>query len=142
MTKRFSCMAAVALLGSACADAPKAPPKAKAETPIAGQLLALTQCPMRIAEARAWVDLAPGAGRDPRNLHVAVKFEKADQTGLVLRSEASTAETLVLELRISDTSQEAGGARYLEPAPSPLYRRIVLRCHGGDVRVLSDIGQG
>ena len=105
------------------------------------QLLALTQCPLRISEARAWVSRFPGQPQVASDLHVSLNLLN-DATALILRSEASTSETLVLEMRISETSATPGRIVYREAAPIPIYRRVVFRCHGGDVHVIQTIEKG
>ena len=102
------------------------------------QLLALTQCPLRIAAARAWVTHFPGQHQVASDLHVSADLLN-QATALILRSDASTGDTLVLDMRISETSATPGRIVYRETPPSPLYRRVVFRCHGGDVHVIQTI---
>jgi hypothetical protein len=104
----------------------------------AGQLLALSQCPLRIAAARAWVSHLPGQRQVATDLHVSADLLN-HATAVILRSDASTPETLVLEMRISEDSTTPGRIVYREAAPKPLYRQVVFRCHGGDVHIIQPI---
>jgi hypothetical protein len=126
----------LACLAAACA-APAKPVKSM-QPGSAGQLLALTQCPLRIAGARAWVTYLPGQRHVAGDLHVSANLLN-NATALILRSDASTPETLVLEMRITEDSTTPGRIAYREPAPAPLYSRVVFRCHGGDVHVIQTI---
>jgi hypothetical protein len=103
-----------------------------------GQLLALTQCSLRIAEARAWVTHPPGRRDVADDLHVSANLLN-NATAVILRSDASTADTLILEMRFADDGVTPGRVVYREPAPKPLYSRVVFRCRGGDVHVIQKI---
>jgi hypothetical protein len=127
-------LAALAALGLAGCAAPSKP----SQPGSTGQLLALTQCPLRVAEARAWLTHLAGQRETVEDLHVSARLLN-DATALILRSDASTADTLILEMRISEDSTTPGRIVYRERAPTPLYSRVVFRCHGGDVHVISDI---
>ncbi|MBI1361286.1 MAG: hypothetical protein GC155_13495 [Alphaproteobacteria bacterium] len=103
-----------------------------------GQLLAQSQCPLRIIKSRAWVDFLPGPARTANQLHVEARFSTNDATAMVFRSDATTSDTLVLDLRISETSSTPGGVTYAEPATTA-YKRVVFRCRGGDILVIPEI---
>ena len=141
LARAFASVIAIAIviviviaIGVAGCAAPAKPP----QSGTAGQLLALTQCPLRIAAARAWVSHLPGQRQVATDLHVSADLLN-HATAVILRSDASTAETLVLEMRISEASTTPGRIVYREAAPSPLYRQVVFRCHGGDVHVIQTI---
>ncbi|MDZ4762564.1 MAG: hypothetical protein SGJ21_16000 [Alphaproteobacteria bacterium] len=105
----------------------------------AAQLLAQTACPHIVADAAAWVDHGAIASRPARDLHVTARFRNPDDALVVLRSPVSTADTLVLELRPTPAVQTPGAFAYSEPAPDPLYARIVFRCRGGDMHTITSI---
>lgn len=132
--KAGACLAGLAMLVATGCVAPARP----AQPVTTGQLLALTQCPLRVASARAWVTHLPGRKDTAADLHVSARLLN-DATALILRSDASTADTLILEMRITEDSTTPGRIAYREPAPTPLYSRVVFRCHGGDVRVITGI---
>ena len=127
----FACVIAIGVAGCAA-------PAKPTQSGTAGQLLALTQCPLRIAAARAWVSHLPGQRQVATDLHVSAELLN-HATAVILRSDASTAEALVLEMRISEISTTPGRIVYREAAPNPLYRQVVFRCHGGDVHVIQMI---
>jgi hypothetical protein len=126
--------ALVAMLALAACSTPARP----SQPGTTGQLLALTQCPLRISEARAWVTHPPGQRNVADDIHVAASLLN-NATAVVLRSDASTADTLVLEMRFAEDGVTPGRIVYREPAPTPLYSRVVFRCHGGDVHVIQTI---
>lgn len=104
-----------------------------------GQALAQLACPHRIAEAYAWVNHMPGPGRSPRQLQVDVRLVEATDTAVVLRSVATTGDTLVLEIRTAPTAPIPGRVAYREPVPNPMYKRISFYCRGGEIHSLDTI---
>ncbi|MEP7210647.1 MAG: hypothetical protein ABI740_07410 [Alphaproteobacteria bacterium] len=129
-------VALVALASSGCVAPAK--PARTTQPGSTGQLLALTQCPLRISEARAWITRLPGRKQVQEDLHVSASLLN-NATAVILRSDASTADTLILELRFAEDSTTPGRVVYREPAPNPPYARVVFRCHGGDVHVIQQI---
>jgi len=125
----------LALAFSACAAAPPAgtPP------PTAGQALAQLACPNRIAEAYAWVNHMPGPGRAARQVHVDIRLVEATDTAVILKSVATTGDTLVLEIRTAPTAPIAGRAAYREPVPDPMYKRVSIFCWGGEIHSINTI---
>ena len=104
-----------------------------------GQALAQLACPHRIAEAASWVNHMPGPGRSARELHVDVRLVEATDTAVMLRSSASTGDTLVLEIRTAPTAPVAGRLAYREPVPDPLYKRVSFFCRGAEIYSLNSI---
>ena len=137
MGKAGALAAAMAALAVQGCSAPAKP----AQPGSPAQLLALTHCPLRIGEARAWVSRFPGQPQIAADLPVSVNSLN-DATALIMRSEASTTDTLVLEMRISETSTTHGRIAYREAAPNPIYRRVVLACHGAYVDTIQTIEMG
>jgi hypothetical protein len=134
---RIAFAALTLALAAACAAGPPVQPDQQR----AGNILARAQCPERVAEAAAWVNHMPGAGRAPRNLIVSARMENAQASALLLKADDSTDETLVLEIRASPTAPLPGRLGYREPAPNPLYSRVVFRCRGGEVFAITQIDQ-
>ena len=91
---RHIAAAGIAALLIACTAAPQeaGPPRPSTT----GQALAQIACPHRIAEANAWVNYMPGPGRSPRTLNVDVRLVEATDTAILLKSVASTGDTLIL----------------------------------------------
>lgn len=104
-----------------------------------GQALAQMACPHRIAGAAAWVNHMPGPGRAARDLHVDVRLVEATDTAVVLKSVASTGDTLVLEIRTSPSAPVPGRIGYREPAPNPMYKKVSFFCRGGEIYSLDRI---
>lgn len=132
----FALCALLAL--SACAAAPVesgGPPAPKTT----GQALAQLACPHRIAEASAWVNHMPGPGRSPRQLHVDVGLVEATDTAVILKSVATTGDTLVLEIRTAPTAPIPGRVSFREPAPAQMYKRVSFFCRGGEIHSLDSI---
>ena len=130
-------LAGLAVFTASCATAaPQAGPPAPKTT---GQALAQFACPHRIAEANAWVNHMPGPGRAARELHVDVRLVEATDTAVVLKSAASTGDTLVLEIRTAPTAPVAGRLAYREPAPDLLYKKISFFCRGGEIHAIDRI---
>ena len=127
------------LLAAGCASAPEPPVNDPLKPKTTGQALAQMACPHRIAEAAAWVNHMPGPGRSARELHVDVRLVEATDTAVVLKSAASTGDTLVLEIRTSPTAPVAGRLAYREPVPNPLYKKISFFCRGGEVYAIDRI---
>ncbi len=136
-----STLIAIALLATACA----APPAPVADGPpppkTTGQALAQLACPHRIAEAAAWVNHMPGPNRAPRQLIVDIRLVEATDTAVILKSSASTGDTLVLEIRTAPTAPVPGRLGYREPVPDPLPKKISFFCRGGEVFALDTIEQ-
>lgn len=132
-------MAGVTLVVSACAAAPAEAPADPMKPKTTGQALAQMACPHRIAEAASWVNHMPGPGRSARELHVDVRLAEATDTAVMLKSAASTGETLVLEIRTAPTAPVAGRVAYREPVPDPLYKRVSFFCRGGEIYSLDRI---
>jgi len=130
--------ATVLFTASCTTAAPEADPPAPKT---AGQALAQIACPHRIAEANAWVNHMPGVGRAPRELNVDVRLVEATDTAVVLKSSASTGDTLVLEIRTAPTAPIAGRVAYREPVPDPLYKKISFFCRGGEIDAIDRIEQ-
>lgn len=127
-----------ALVLSACL-APGPQPEGPGAPRTTGQALAQMACPHRIAEASAWVNHMPGTSRAPRQLQVDVRLAEATDTAVVLRSDASTGDTLVLEIRTAPTAPVPGRLAYREPVPDPMYKRISLFCRGGEIHAIDRI---
>jgi hypothetical protein len=127
-----------ALVLSACL-APAPQPEGPGVPRTTGQALAQMACPHRIAEASAWVNHMPGTSRAPRQLQVDVRLAEATDTAVVLRSDASTGETLVLEIRTTPNAPVPGRLAYREPVPDPMYKRISLFCRGGEIHSIDRI---
>jgi hypothetical protein len=123
----------VVFLAGACTS--KAPPKATTT----GDLLARAQCPERIAEAAAWITHAQGGARAPHELVVGARLENPNAVALLFRAADSDDETLILDIRASETAREPGRVTYREPAPAAPYPRVVFRCRGGVVFSLAAI---
>lgn len=104
-----------------------------------GQALAQAACPHRIAESYAWVNHMPGPSRSARQLHVDVRLVDMKDTAVFLRSDASTADTLILEIRTAPAAPVPGRLAYREPVPDPMYKRISFFCRGGEIHVLDTI---
>jgi hypothetical protein len=130
-------LAALAVAGCSEAPRPAKPPSAR-QLGSTGQLLALTQCPLRISQARAWITRLPGQKHVQEDLHISASLLN-NATAVILRSDASTADTLILEMRFAEESVTPGRIVYREPAPKPPYNRVIFRCHGGDVYVIRTI---
>jgi hypothetical protein len=121
---------------AACATPPQANPTSPTTT---GQALAQLACPNRIAEAFAWINYMPGPGRSARTLNVDVRLVEASDTAVMLKSAASTGDTLVLEIRTAPASPLPGHLGYREAVPDPLYKRISFFCRGGEIHSLDHI---
>ena len=135
MTRSILACAALALALGACASQP-AP---QATAPKASELLARSACPLRIVSAEAWRNRMPGPDSASRGqVIVAVKFDDPQAGAVVLKSGASTADTLVLELRAGESAMQ-GRADYRDDAPSAGYQRVILRCRGGDIHTIAKI---
>lgn len=104
-----------------------------------GQALAQLACPHRIAEASAWVNHMPGTSRTPRQLQVDVRLAEATDTAIVLRSDASTGDTLILEIRTAPNAPVPGRLAYREPVPDPMYKKISFFCRGGEIHAINRI---
>lgn len=111
----------------------------KREDVTTGQALAQMACPHRIAESYAWINFMPGPGRSPRQLNVDVRLSEATDTAVLLKSAASTGETLVLEVRTAPAAPVPGRLAYRGPVPDPLPKRISFFCRGGEIHSLSTI---
>lgn len=127
------------LLSAGCASPPEAPINDPLKPKTTGQALAQMACPHRIAEAAAWVNHMPGPGRSARELHVDVRLVEATDTAVILKSTATTGDTLVLEIRTAPTSPVAGRVAYREPVPDPMYKRVSFFCRGGEIYTLHRI---
>lgn len=127
-----------ALMLSACL-APGPHPDGAAGPKTTGQALAQMACPHRIAEAYAWVNHMPGTSRAPRQLQVDVQLVEATDTAIVLRSDASTGDTLILEIRTAPNAPIPGRVAYREPVPDPMYKKISFFCRGGEIHAIDKI---
>jgi hypothetical protein len=126
-----------ALTLSACAMPPAGQGGTDPKT--TGQALAQMACPHRIAEANAWVNHMPGTSRAPRQMHVDIRLAEATDTAIMLRSDASTGDTLILEIRTAPTAPVPGRLAYREPVPDPMYRKISIFCRGGEIHAINQI---
>jgi hypothetical protein len=134
---RFILMTMMAAgLAGCMTPAPSSAPPSPVTT---GQALAQMACPHRIAEANAWVNHMPGPGRSPQELHVDVRLVEATDTAVVLKSSATTGDTLVLEIRTAPTAPIAGRVAYREPVRNPMYKRISFFCRGGEIHSIDRI---
>jgi hypothetical protein len=131
--KRRIAAGVAAVLTSACAAAPAE------EQVTTGQVMAQALCPHRIAEANAWINHMPGAGRAPRELHVDVRLVEATDTAVLLKSAASTGDNLILEVRTAPAAPVPGRLAYRQPVPDPLPKRITFFCRGGEIAAISHI---
>lgn len=131
-------LSSMVILAAACAS-PVAPVEDPMKPKTTGQALAQLACPHRIAEASAWVNHMPGPGRSARELHVDVRLVEATDTAVILKSVASTGDTLLLEIRTAPTAPVAGRVAYREPVPDPLYKRVSFFCRGGEIYSLDRI---
>ena len=127
------------LLAAGCATPAEAPANDPMKPKTTGQALAQLACPHRIAEAAAWVNHMPGPGRSVRELHVDVRLVEATDTAVMLKSAATTGDTLVLEIRTAPSSPIAGRVAYREPVPDPVYKRVTFFCRGGEIYALDQI---
>ena len=132
---RLGALSVVVLLASACSSAPQG----GEEQVTTGTALALMACPLRIAEANAWINHMPGAGRAPRELHVDVRLVEATDTAVLLKSAASTGDNLILEVRTAPAAPVAGRLAYRQPVPDPLPKRITFFCRGGEIAEITSI---
>lgn len=126
----------LALLLAGCMT-PAEPPATNPKT--TGQALAQLACPHRIAEANAWINYMPGPNRSPRTLTIDVRLVEPGDTAVMLRSPASTGQTLVLEIRTAPAAPIPGHLGYREPVPETLYKRISFFCRGGEIHSLDHI---
>ncbi len=126
-------------LGFAACVAPPPPAEGPPPPQTTGQALAQLACPHRIAEAHAWVNHMPGPGRSPRELHVDVRLVEATDTAVILKSVATTGDTLVLEIRTAPAAPIPGRVAYREPVPDPMYRKVSFFCRGGEIYTLDHI---
>ena len=127
------------LLAAGCATPAEPPVNDPLKPKTTGQALAQMACPHRIAEAAAWVNHMPGPGRSARELHVDVRLAEATDTAVMLKSAATTGDTLVLEIRTAPSSPIAGRTAYREPVPDPVYKRVSFFCRGGEIYTLDQI---
>lgn len=104
-----------------------------------GQALAQMACPHRIRQAHAWVNHMPGPNRAARDLVVDVELVEATDTAIMLKSAATTGDTLVLEIRTAPSAPIAGRVAYREPAPERLYKKVSFFCRGGEIFKLDRI---
>jgi hypothetical protein len=134
------CVAALTLGLGACASNPAGHKgKGDANAPKASELLARSACPLRIVSAEAWRNKMPGPESVSRGrVIVAVQFDDPQAGAVVLKSPASTADTLVLELRAGESAMQ-GRINYRDDAPSAAYKQVVLRCRGGDIHTIATI---
>lgn len=126
-----------AALAAGCSALPQA--KDDQEQMTTGIALARAACPQQIAEANAWINYMPGPGRSPRTLNVDVRLAEATDTAVLLKSTASTGDTLVLEVRTSPAAPIPGRLAYRESVPDPLYKRISFFCRGGEIYSIDKI---
>ena len=131
---RLRTLSVVALLASACSMPPQGDQEGS-DGPAPEQ----TACPHRIAEANAWVNHMPGPGRGPRELHVDVQLVEATDTAILIKSAASTADNLVLEVRTTSAAPVPGRVAYREPVPDPPPKRITFRCQGNEINAITNI---
>jgi len=136
--KPAALLAIPALALAACMTPPPAPEGPPGPT-TTGQALAQAACPHRIAEAYAWFNHMPGPNRAARDMHVDVRLVDAKDTAVLLRSDASTGDTLILEIRTAPTAPVPGRLAWREPIPDPMYKRIRFFCRGGEIHVLDRI---
>lgn len=134
---RYIGAAGIAALLTACTATPQeaSPPRPTTT----GQALAQIACPHRIAEANAWVNHMPGAGRTPRTLNVDVRLVEPTDTAVLLKSSASTGDNLILEIRTAPAAPLAGRLAYREPVPDPVPKRITFFCRGGEIHSIDKI---
>jgi len=130
---------ALSALALAACMTPQSAPEGPPPPTTTGQALAQAACPHRIAEAYAWVNHMPGPNRAARQMHVDVRLVDARDTAVFLRSDASTGDTLILEIRTAPTAPIPGRLAYREPVPDPMYKRISFFCRGGEIHVLDRI---
>lgn len=134
---RIAASLGLAVALAACvAPPPAGGPPQPAKT---GRALAQLACPHRIAEAYAWVNHMPGPGRSPRQLQVDVQLVEATDTAVILKSVATTGDTLVLEIRTAPNAPIPGRVAYREPTPNPMYKRVSFYCRGGEIHSLDRI---
>ena len=127
-------VAGLAVVSACAGPQPQKPPPVSA-----GQALAQYTCPHRIAEAHAWVNMMPAINRATRSLVVDIRLADQTDTAVILRSSASTGDTLVLEIRTSPVAPMPGHLSYREPVPEQLYKRISFFCRGGEIASISQI---
>jgi hypothetical protein len=118
-----------------------ATPAPEAPTVTTGQALAQLACPHRIAEAHAWVNHMPGPNRAPQTLSVDIRLVEATDTAIVLKSSASTGDTLILEIRNAPAAPDPGRLSFREPVPDPLPKKISFFCRGAEISALTKIDQ-
>jgi hypothetical protein len=118
-----------------------ATPAPEAPNVTTGQALAQLACPHRIAEAHAWVNHMPGPNRAPQTLSVDIRLVEATDTAIVLKSSASTGDTLILEIRNAPAAPDPGRLSFREPVPDPLPKKISFFCRGAEISALTMIDQ-
>jgi hypothetical protein len=128
-----------ALAAASCGALPQQPASGQQGGVTTGQALARVACPNQIAEATAWINYMPGPGRAPRTLNVDLRLKEATDTAVLLKSAASTGDTLILELRTSPAAPVPGRLAYREAVPDQLYKRISFFCRGGEIYSLDHI---
>lgn len=126
------------ILAGCATPAPPVDPSAPLTT---GQALAQIACPHRIAEAYAWVNHMPGTNRAAQTLSVDIRLVEATDTAIVLKSAASTGDTLILEIRNAPTAPVPGRLSFREPVPDPLPKKISFFCRGAEISALTQIDQ-
>lgn len=132
----FLMAGAAAVLVASCTT----PQPASKEQPVtAGRALAQVACPQQITEANAWINHMPGPGRSPRTLNVDVRLAEATDTAVLIKSAASTGDTLILEVRNAPASPIPGRLAYREPVPDPVYKRVSFFCRGGEIYSIDQI---
>jgi hypothetical protein len=120
----------LAVLAGCAASPAAAPPPVSAASPA---------CPEHVAEAEAWINRMPGTGTSARQLVVSARLADGSATALLLRSNASTTQELVLDIRAAGAAPVPGRLGYREPAPERPYSSILLRCRGGDDYTIDEI---
>jgi hypothetical protein len=106
-----------------------------------GEALAQTACPVQVAEANAWINRMPSIGSRNAFVNVSVRLAGGKDTAILTRSGASTSETLVLDVRMSDEAPIPGRMAYREAAGDPVYKRVELACRGAPVFQIEEIEQ-
>ena len=128
--RRLGALMVTAILAGCAAGPAAAPSPVSAVGPA---------CPEHVAEAEAWINRMPGTGVSARQLIVSARLADAKAAALLFRSDASTPQQLVLDIRAAGGAPVRGRLGYREPAPESPYSSILLRCRGADDYTIDEI---
>jgi hypothetical protein len=124
-------LSAIGLFAAACAWL--APPSRTEPELSLGDALAQAACAVQVAEADAWINRMPSRDGRSHTLHVSVRLSGVGDTAVLTRSDLSSADVLVLDVRAADDAPIPGRMAFREPAPVTPYQRIDLNCRGSTI---------